>query len=304
MVRGKQRCAPRESRGGIELVSNRTDFRSLIDVPPWDWPRDAGKRFLEVLNDRQASEEDRLIVAGLAGSLTVINDALADALMGIVCSADQPEELRAAAAISLGPVLEQADTSGFEDDPEDIRITAQTFHRIQLTLHTVYADDSVPRLVRRRILEASVRSPQDWHRDAISQAYLSGDRDWMLTALFAMERVRGFDVQILEALKSGDPEIQYEAVSAAGNWELDAAWDHVAALAEDSAAPKALRIAAIGAVGGIRPLEATGILSKLTESDDEDIAETAEEALMMAEARSGDGFDEDDEDEDEDAWLN
>jgi hypothetical protein len=212
-----------------------------------------------------------------------------------VSSAGEPEELRATAAISLGPVLDHADTSEF-DDPDDVPITEDTFHRIQLGLHKMYFDESVPVLVRRRVLEASARAPEDWHRDAIRHAWSSGDRDWRLTAVFAMRQVRGFDDQILEALKSSDPEIQYEAVHAAGNWELDAAWDHIAGLVKDTATPKPLLLAAIGAVGWIRPQEAREILIDLEESDDEEIAEAAEEAILMAST-------DEDSDEDEEDWI-
>jgi hypothetical protein len=45
--------------------------------------------------------------------------------------------------------------------------------------------------------------------------------------VFSMRWVRGFDDQILKALKSEDPEINYQAVIAAGNWELDGAWRHI-----------------------------------------------------------------------------
>ena len=289
----------RKSRGGMESRGDQLDLKLLLDTPPWDWPRDAGKRFHQILTDGKASESDRLIAAELAGDLTVINDALADVLLGIVGNAGHPEELRATAAISLGPVLEHADTSEF-DDYDDVAISEHTFHRIQLTLHKLYLDDSVPVLVRRRILEASVRAQEDWHREAISHAYSSGDRDWMLTAVFAMERVRGFDDQILEALKSSDPEIHYEAVSAAGNWELESAWEHIAGLVGDSATPKPLLLAAIGAVASIRPKEAREMLDGLTESDDEEIAEAAEEAIAMAFVDE----DSDEDDDEEEDWIN
>ncbi len=309
MVRRKRQFKEWKSRGGRSaqaegpLCANRQtealSLKALVDTPPWDWPADAGKMFREILTDSTASASDRLIAARLAGDFSVINDALSETLMGIVSSAGQPEELRAASAISLGPVLEHADTSGFED-PDDVPITEHTFDRIQLTLHNLYLDDSVPGEVRRRILEASVRSLQDWHRDAISRAYSSGDRDWMLTAVFSMRWVRGFDDLILDALKSHDPEIHCEAVLAAGNWKLDGAWSHIAALARDSATPKPLRLAAIGAVADIRPLEANEILFDLTASDDPEIAEAADEAIALAIGRDS----ADDDDEDEDEWIN
>ena len=277
------------------------DIKTLLDVPPWDWPRDAGKVFLETLMDKRAKESDRLVAAELGGDLTVMNDALADALLAIVRSGDEPEELRARAAIALGPVLEQADTEllddgGFED-PEAVPITERTFRNIQESLHTLYPDESLPKEVRRRILEASVRAQQDWHMSAIKEAYSRGDKDWKLTAVFAMGYVRGFDDQIMEALESPDPEIHFEAVKAAGDWELDAAWPHVLALVQDRATPKPLLLAAIEAVGNIRPREAREILADWANSRDEEIAEAAEEAMAMAEAIP-------DDEEDAGEWIN
>jgi hypothetical protein len=225
---------------------------------------------------------------------------LADTLLTVVRSADEPEQLRAKAAISLGPVLEQAETDGFED-PDDVPITERTFRNIQDSLEKIYLDNSTPKEVRRRILEASVRAPEAWHQDAITYAYSSGDKEWMLTAVFSMCWVRGFDDQILVALKSADPEIQYEAVKAAGNWELDAAWSHIVELVNNPHTPKPLLLAAISAVGSIRPAEAGNILVDLAGSEDEEIAEAADEAMAAAEVASDE---EDEEDGEEDERVN
>ena len=304
MGRNKRRYMNRGPSGGMERRHNQVDLRTFADTPPWDWPRDAGTIFQQILTDNKANESDRRIAAQLAGDFTVINNELCDALLGIVSSADQSEQLRAAAAISLGPVLEQADleqadTDEFEN-PDDVPISAPTFHRIRRVLHKLYSDERVPKEVRRRILEASVRSPQNWHQEAIGRAYSSGDREWLLTAVFSMRRVRGFDDQILEALKSGDPEIEYEAVKAAGNWELNSAWSHIIGLVQDPATPKHLLLAAIDAVACIRPREARAILLALADSDDEEIAGAAEEAITIAEGSSG----ENDDDEDTNDWIN
>jgi hypothetical protein len=268
------------------------DLKTLIDLPPWDWPSDAGEIFQKILHDSRARESDRLMAAELASNSTVINDELADALMAIVRDAEEPEKLRAKAAISLGPVLEQADMDGFEN-PNDVPISERTFRNIQDTLHRLYLDDSNPKEVRRRILEASVRASQNWHQNAIMAAYSSGDQDWMLTAVFSMRWVRGFDSQILEALKSADPEIHYQAINAAGSWELDAAWPHLIWLLKDAATPKPLLLAAIGAASSIRPQEAGEILIDLATSDDDEIAEAADEAIAMSEPISDEEDDED-----------
>ena len=275
------------------------DLKTLINTPPWDWPSDAGKLFQNILHDRRAQKSDRLMAAELAGDSTVINDDLAETLMAIIRDAEEPEKLRARAAISFGVVLELADMDGFED-PDDVPISERTFLNIQDTLHILYLDSSSPKEVRRRILEASVRAPQAWHQKAIMAAYSSGDKDWMLTAVFSMRWVRGFDKQILEALNSADPEIHYEAVNAAGNWELDAAWTHIIALLEDSGTPKQLLLAAIGAASGIRPQEAGELMVDLAESDDEEIADAADEAIAMSQP-----IPEEEDDEDEASeWIN
>ncbi len=277
------------------------DLKTLLDMPPWEWPADAGKIFQKVLTDRRANPSDRLIAAELGGDLVVIDDRMADSLTSIVSSAAEPEELRAKAAISLGPVLESADLDGF-DDPDDVPISERTFHNIQAALRKAYLDPNTTKEVRRRILEASVRAPESWHKGAVAAAYSSRDKDWMLTAVFAMRWIRGFDPQIMEALQSGDPLIHLEAVQAAGEAELEPAWPHILALLNDAGTPKDLLIAAIEAVAGIRPLEAREVLTDLADSDDEDIAQAAEAAISMSEAAS---FEEDDENEEETGeWIN
>jgi hypothetical protein len=274
------------------------DLRTLKDIPPWEWPEGTAEALRDILRDDRSSESDLLLATELAGDFTVVNDELVDVLLSILCNGDQPEAVRGTAAIALGPVLEHADTEGFED-AEDLPITERTFHRIQESLRTLYFDANVPKEVRRRILEAAVRAPQDWHRDAIRAAYGSGDEVWRLTAVFCMGFVRGFDAQILEALDSTNPDIHYEAVRAAGNWGVDAAWPHVAALVTSRETDKPLLLAAIDAVASIRPQEAFELLDDLADSDDEDIADAVHEALAMAEGPSGED-EEDDLDEDDD----
>src|SRR6266508_370783 len=264
------------------MRKSRMDVKALRDIPPWEWPEGAGKMFLDILRGGQPAEADRLLAAELAGDFTVINDELADALLSILRSGDESEALRGQAAISLGPVLEQADMDGFEE-ADGVPIAERTFHRIQESLRKLYMDAGVPKDVRRRILEAAVRAPQDWHREAVRAAYASDDEAWRLTAVFCMRFVRGFDEQILEALDSENPDIHYEAVCAAGNWEVDAAWPHIAALVTSGETDKPLLLAAIEAVASIRPREAAEILDDLTDSDDEAIVEAVSEAMTMAE---------------------
>lgn len=274
------------------------NLTTLKDIPPWDWPEGTGKMLLDILRDARSSGSDLLLATELAGNFTVIDDELVDALLSILRSGDKPEEVRGRAAISLGPILEDADTEAFED-ADDRPITERTFHGIQQSLRALYMDADVPKEVRRRILEASVRAPEDWHQDAIHAAYSSDDELWKLTAVFCMRFVRRFEEQILEALESTNPDIHYEAVLAAGNWALDAAWPHVAALITSRETDKPLLLAAIEAAANIRPYEAAEILCDLADSDDEDIVAAVDEAMAITEGPSHEDEDDDLDDDDD-----
>lgn len=269
--------APRDGDGA------KMNLKALKDTPPWDWPEGMSQQLLEVLLDERAVESERLLAAELAGDFTVINDDLVSALLASLESTRSSEDLRAQAAVSLGPILEHADVEGF-DDPDEVPISEATMLTVQASLRRQFADEKAPKLVRRRSLEASVRAPQTWHSEALRTAYASGDAAWMLTAVFGMRFVRGFDHQILEALDSKDPDVHVEAVLAAGNWQLDAAFSRVVALVNSSQTEKPLLLAAIDALASIRPREAESLLSELTDSDDEDIAEAVFEAIAMAES--------------------
>ena len=275
---------------------SKMDLKTLYDTPPWEWPEGTDTVLLGILRDDRTDQADRLLAAELAGDSTVVNDELVDVLLSILRNGDAPENLRGRAAISLGPALEYADMDGFEE-PGAAPITEQTFRKIKETLRKLYADAGIPKYVRRRILEAAVRAPQNWHQNAIREAYLSDDEDWKLTAVFCMRYIRGFDDWILESLGSKNADIHYQAVCAAGNGEVDAAWPHIAGLVTSAKTEKSLLLAAIEASASIRAQEAREILGRLMDGDDEDIAEVAYEAMSMAGGFLGEGDDEDEDDE-------
>lgn len=258
------------------------DLKALSEMPPWEWPEAAAGVFLETLGDRGFAESDRLTAAELAGDCVVVNDELFGTLLRIVGDDEESERLRARAAIALGPALEYGYMDGF-DDPGDVPISERVFTEAKETLRREYFDARTPKKVRRRILEASVRAPQDWHPDAIRGAYASADSDWRLTAVFSMEYVRGFDELILEALGSDNENILYQAVCAAGARGLDPAWSHVVGIVTSEREDKALLLAAIDAVASIRPREAGLVLIDLIEEEDDDIVDAAREAMMMTE---------------------
>jgi hypothetical protein len=273
-------------------------IQMLQGKPPWEWPEDADKILLAILNDPGADRQDLMLAAEFAGDYVVVNNELSEALLGIVGNEQADIELRGRAAISLGVPLEHADTMGF-DDPDDILISKELFHRIQHTLRHLYEDPGTPDGLSRKILEASVRAPQNWHRDAVRAAYSRGDQLWKQTAVFCMRYIRGFDEQILESLDSGHATTHYQAVCAAGVWQIDRAWPHITNLIQSDQTEKTLLLAAIESAAGIRPQQAAEVLADFIDSKDEDIAEAVYEALSMAEMLEAYESDEDFEDDQE-----
>jgi hypothetical protein len=271
------------------------DLNALNELPPWEWPENAGEMIRRILEDKKRLQSDRVLAARLAGEFVVACDDIHSALLAILEDNAEAIELRGRAAIALGPALEHADTDGF-DDPDEMAITESMFRKVQETLRRLYMDAAVPKEVRRRILEASVRAPQDWHQNAVRAAYSSDDGDWKLTAVFCMKYIRGFDSQILESLESSNTDIHFQAIGAAGNWELADAWPHITELVSSEQTEKYLLLAAIEAAACIRPNEAEEVLGDLLDSDDEDIIDAVEEALAMA-GVAWDGDEEDDADD-------
>ena len=228
------------------------NLETLAGTAPWQWPDSARTVLLDVLRNPGAPPSDRALAAELLGHVVVMDDQVAHVLLATVEDSGAHDALRAKAAISLGPILEQADVDGF-DDPDMVPISQKTSREIQRTLHKVYADPAVPKLVRRRALEAAVRAPQEWQKAALRSAWASNDEEWKVTAVFAMAHVRGFEEEILEALHSPNEDIHYHAVAAAGDMEIDAAWRHIVSLLTPGTTDKALLLAAIEAAATIRP---------------------------------------------------
>jgi uncharacterized protein (UPF0147 family) len=276
------------------------NLSELSKTPAWEWPDGADDFLLDLLRDAKTALPDRIVAAELAGDYVVVNDDIARTLIAIASDRSADDELRCIAAISLGPALEDADMMD-PDDPEDSVISEHVFEGLRRGLRKIYMDGDAPESVRRSVLEAAVRAPEDWHREAVRGAYKGGAPEWKLTAVFCMRFVEGFEDEITESLASDDPLILREAVLAAGNWDIRAAWPVVRALMVDPEVDRNLRIAAIEASPGIDPDAAVDLLVELSVSEDEEIAETANEALAICTGAGDDDadFDELDGDDDE-----
>jgi hypothetical protein len=120
------------------------DLKALKDTPPWDWPAGTAEKLVNVLRDEQAIESDRLLATDMAGDFTVVNDELVEALLSILRNSEESKQVRARGAISLGPILEYAETEGF-DDASDVPISRRTFQGIRESLHQLYGTRTFPR---------------------------------------------------------------------------------------------------------------------------------------------------------------
>lgn len=257
------------------------DLERLSHTPSWEWPDDAGRTIRAALGDAATRTE----ALALASDVVVQDDEMARALLAIVEDAAADEEDRANAALALGPGLEMCDEA-FPFDPSlglpfEAPWSEPVFAEVRAALERLHGDASAPDLLRRMALEAAVRAPRPWQKKATEAAFARPEPEWQRTALFAAGHVGGFDGKVLERLLSGDAEILREALRAAGRREHPAASKRALSLASDPKADRPLRLAATEALGGLRPDGAEALLRELTQSDDEELAAVAEEALTF-----------------------
>ena len=227
-----------------------------------------------------------------------MDDALAREILAIIAG-DASDDIRADAVVALGPAVEEC---GIEYmDEEDVLdmgfagapLSKEAFRELTSALRAVYEDESQPTIVRRRALEVLVRDPQPWQKDAIRRDFASQDRDWKMTALFAMGYVRGFEPELLDVLRTGDGDLLYEAVRAAGNAEVVEAAPILEAFALSEETDRDVRLEAIAALPSVDP-ECFDLLDELAESTDEQVRGAAEQALEELQM-FGEDLDEDEE---------
>lgn len=265
------------------------DLQKLRHVEAWDWPAEAGDLILKALNDEKRPLEERLLAVELSGELADFGPVHGAALLNIVEDNLAPEQLRARAAIALGPALELADIDGFDCEFEEPALTPELFEKIKKALRKVIMNLEAPKELRRRALEAAVRAPENWQRPVARQFFEEDDRDWKLTAVFCMRFLKGFERDIVEALKTSDELILIEALQAAANWELRSAWPDVRKLLRDRKTPRDVLLVAVEAAYDVGGSQAQETLQDLSDHPDEDVAALAE--FSLADGLDSDDFD-------------
>jgi HEAT repeat protein len=129
---------------------------------------------------------------------------------------EDPDELvRSAAATGLGLFVYLGE---LEDIDEELLHTIE-----DVLLQTLQGTDTV--LVRRHALESLGYSGRGEIPDLIRKAYNTAAQDWVASALFAMGRTADsvWETEVKESLDHHSPEVQLEAVRAAGSLSITSA---------------------------------------------------------------------------------
>ena len=200
---------------------------------------------------------------------------------------DHHEAVRAEAAEALG---------GFVLAGELDELSPALAMRAEDSLLAVLHAEMEPLTVQARALESIAFSGETGIRDLIEDCYFSPYDEMRMAALRAMGRsadVRWRSTAQAE-LASPEPEMRAAAARACGELEArDALRDLIDLLGDES---KAVRMAAIFALGRVGGREAREMLNAMSESEDADEAQAAatavEEALFYGDAEAMPLFDE------------
>ena len=135
--------------------------------------------------------------------------------------------------------------------------------------------------VRRRALESAAIFNTDWIGEYINWAYNSAESDLKSSSLFAMGKTGDsyWLTYLLAELQSASPSIRYEAVSACGELEDEAAISHLESLVDDDDIE--VQLAAIRSIGLIGGILSEKILKYCLNSADQVVEDTAREYLGM-----------------------
>ena len=183
---------------------------------------------------------------------------------------DEDIQVRAASATALGKYV-------YLGEIDELPIDTQRNIEDHLLAATTGGDD---KLVRRRALESLGYSGRTEIPPLIEAAYASNDKDWVVSALFAMGRSmhEGWETLVLEKLDSNLPAVRAEAARAAGELELSEAVSTLIELLDDpNDDVREACIWSLSEIGGEGVREALENLYE--ETEDEEEAEFIDNAL-------------------------
>ena len=217
-------------------------LRSFSDLTPMNirelkvvWPEIKRERKISLLEDLETiAESDTLVCFDELAKMALTDTDSAVRVLAIrllweceearlvpifteMMLSDSAEDVRAAAASALGKFVLMGE---LESIPDALRIS-----NTQNLLDVVSGED-LP-MVRRRALESLGFSSHPKVPELILQAMNKTETQWLTSALYAMGRSADerWSSTILDHLDSSDSEVQFEAIRAAGDLELEDARD-------------------------------------------------------------------------------
>ncbi len=209
-----------------------------------------------------------------------MDDALADALVGVLTDPAVSADGRAAVAETFGPALEEGDIEGWEPGSA-CPLSFQCSARVLAALQSIVEDEGQADGLRRAALEAASNAPRDWMPPHIRHAWHTNDADWQETAVLAASRVEACHDVVLQGIESSDEAILVAAVRAAG-WGGVAGAEHaVLELASDPDEEIVMREAAIEALGPLAPDGAKAVLNAVAAGDEPRLRRAAEVSLEL-----------------------
>jgi HEAT repeat protein len=183
---------------------------------------------------------------------------------------DEDIQVRAAAATALGKYV-------FLGEIDELPLDTLRDIEDRLLASTTGKDDT---LVRRRALESLGYSGRDEVPPLVEAAYASNDKDWIVSALFAMGRSahEGWIPLVLDKLENNLPAVRAEAARAAGELEISEATSILIDLLDDpNDDVREASIWSLSQIGGEGVREALENLYE--ETEDEEEAEFIDDAL-------------------------
>ena len=196
---------------------------------------------------------------------------------------DPHSEVRAHAISALGRYVFEGDIAVFEElEGYEPTISPDEYSRVSDFLFRIAQDPEEALEARRYAIEAlAFRADDPDVLDLIEWAYNYNDRRMKASALFSMARNGDarWTEYILKELQSGDQEIQYEAVHAAGELGLEEAIETLIEIVKSKHTRKPLRLLSIYALGQTGSERAYTVIERMTHSKDRDVRDVARDAM-------------------------
>jgi len=196
-----------------------------------------------------------------------VDQNLATRFMSLLLE-DKDPALSASAASGLGKFVLLGE---LDEIPKDL------WKKIQNTLVEKYVSTSNQQL-KQSILESLgyISSPQI--NDFITEAIKRPEKEWVLSALFAISRSanENWSKIILKKLDDLDPDVQLEAIKAAGELEIADAKETIIELLESSSPEEEIHLQAIWSLSMIGGNDIQVLFQKMIDSSDSE-----KEAAML-----------------------